>query len=271
MESTTIIILAYIIIPIFAAVLGGWVGAYFGRKYQDFTEEKKMAEVREIAIKALSILKKYSKQPYSNAEDEFNTSLSITDKRCIIVLLHKLGIPVFIPANEQFDIHRIHFSSRIVDGDDIDGIILQINQKHCDKLFFLDAESYFISNIQFTAIREVGKKYVKEVLSKSILNRDTKQVSYPNDWASKFGPGEFFAVRILHEQACTDMLYDQRGYAIQEKMDQILREIDMGIWDNCLFGNYEMYRNAKAQIEMSTVFQSMALASQRVENGGKQA
>ena len=44
----------------------------------------------------------------------------------------------------------------------------------------------------------------------------------------------------------------------------MLREIDMGIWDNCLFGSYEMYRNAKAQIEMSTVLQSMAKVQQQV-------
>ena len=257
-------ILAYILIPILTAVLGGCVGAYFGSKFQEYKEEKKMAELRGIAIKALAIIRKYAKQSYKNAEDEFNTSLTITDKRCIIVLLHKLGIPVFVPANERFDIHRIHFANLMVDSDEIDGIILQIQQKHCDHLFFLDAETYFSSNLQFTAIREVGKKYVKEVLSKSIYNKDTKQVLYPDNWVSKFGLGEYFAVRILHEQACIDLLYDQRGNAIPEKMDQMLREIDMGIWDNCLFGNYEMYRNAKAQIEMSTVFQSMALAQQKV-------
>lgn len=78
-----------------------------------------------------------------------------------------------------------------------------------------------------------------------------------------FGLGEYFSIRILHEQACTEILYDQRGNAKPEKIEQMLREIDMGIWDNCLFGNYEMYRNAKAQIEMSTVFQTMAKASQR--------
>ena len=54
------------------------------------------------------------------------------------------------------------------------------------------------------------------------------------------------------------------GAFFESKMDQMIRVIDMGIWDNCLFGNYEMYRNAKAQIEMSTVFQSMALAQQKV-------
>lgn len=265
MEPTTFNISVYVFIPILSAVLGGWVGAYFGSKYQESKEEKKMAEVRGIAIKALTVLKKYSKQFYCNAENEFNTSLTITDKRCVIVLLHKLGIPVSVPANEKFDIHRIHFASRIVDADEIDGIILQIQQKHCDNLFFLDAETYFTSNLHYTALREVGKKYVKEVLSQSIFNKETKQVSYPDGWVSKFGLGEYFAIRILHEQACTDILYDQKGYAIPEKMDQMLREIDMGIWDNCLFGSYEMYRNAKAQIEMSTVLQSMAMAQQQVK------
>lgn len=264
MSPTTFNILAYILVPILTAVLGGCVGAYFGSKFQEYKEEKKMLELRDIAVNALIIIRKYTKQSYSNAEDEFNTSLTITDKRCIIVLLHKLGIPVFVPANERFDIHRIHFANLIVDSDEIDGIILQIQQKHCDHLFFLDAETYFSSNLQFTAIREVGKKYVKEVLSKSIYNKETKKVSYPDGWVSKFGLGEYFAVRILHEQACIDLLYDERGNTIPEKMDQMLREIDMGIWDNCLFGNYEMYRNAKAQIEMSTVFQSMAMAQQKV-------
>lgn len=265
MELTSFNIFVYILIPILAAVLGGWVGAYFGSRYQENKEEKKLTEVRNIAVKALRIIRKYAKQEYSKAEDEFNTSLTITDKRCVIVLLHKLGVPVFVPANERFDIHRIHFASRIVDTDEIDGIILQIQQKHCDNLFFLDAETYFTSNLHYTAIREVGKKYVKEVLSQSVFNKESKQVTYPDGWVSKFGLGEYFAIRILHEQACTDILYDQKGYAIPKKMDQMLREIDMGIWDNCLFGSYEMYRNAKAQIEMSTVLQSMAMVQQQVK------
>ena len=265
MSLTTLDIFVYILVPILTAVLGGCVGAYFGSKFQDYKEEKKMSELRGIAIKALMIIKKYAKQSYKNAEDEFNTSLMITDKRCVIVLLHKLGIPVFVPANERFDIHRIQFANLIVESDEIDGIILQIQQKHCDNLFFLDAETYFSSNLQFTAIREAGKKYVKEVLSQSIYNKEKKQVTYPDGWMSKFGLGEYFAIRILHEQACIDVLYDQRGNAIPEKMEQMLREIDMGIWDNCLFGNYELYRNAKAQIEMSTVFQSMAMAQQQVK------
>lgn len=265
MEPTTFNIGAYILIPIFAAVLGGWVGAYFGNKYQKAKENEKMAEVRDIAIKALYIIRHYNGQTYVKAENQFNTDLTIAQKRTIIVLLHKLGIPVIVPANESFDIHRIHFAERTIDEKEIDGIMLQVNQRHCDNLFFIDAENYFGMNRQYTAVREVGKRYVKNVLAKSHCNNETKQVRYPDDWVKTFGLGEYMSLRILHEQACSDVIYDQNGNVIPERIEQIIHEIDMGLWDNCLFGNYEMYKNAKKQIEMSNALQSMALAQQQVK------
>ena len=56
MEPTAFTIGAYILIPILSAVLG----AYFGNIFQRAREDKKMAKVRNIAIKALKIIKKYS-------------------------------------------------------------------------------------------------------------------------------------------------------------------------------------------------------------------
>lgn len=265
MEPTFFTISAYILIPILTAVLGGWVGAYFGNNYQKAKEDEKMAEVRAIAIKALNIIYHYKGQSYVKAENQFNTDLTIAQKRITIVLLHKLGIPIVVPANETFDIHRIHFSERTIDEREIDGIILQINQRHCDNLFFIDAESYFGANRQYTTIREVGKRYIREVLAKSHYNSETKQTNYSPDWYKTFGLGEYLSLRYLHEQACFDVLYDQNGNAIPEKIEQILHEIDMGLWDNYLFGNYEMYKNAKSQIEMANAFQK-ALTQQQQMN-----
>lgn len=258
MEPTTFNIGAYILIPILAAVLGGWVGAFFGNKYQKAKENEKMADVRNIAIKALGIIKKYSKQSYCMAENEFNTSLTITDKRSVIVLLHKLGIPIFVSTNDTFDIHKIHFADRIIDKDEIEGVEFQITQKHCDHLFYIDAENYFNSNRQLTAIRDVGKKYIRNVLANSISDNKTKQVHYPDGWVKNFGPGEYLSIRILHEQACLDIVYDSSGKADPNRIEQMIHEVDMGIWDNCLFGNYEMFKNAKMQINMSNFIQTWA-------------
>ena len=265
MEPTTFNIGAYVLIPILATVLGGWVGAFFGNKYQKAKEDEKMREVRAIAIKALNVIRHYKDQSYINAENQFNTDLTVAEKRTIIVLLHKLGIPIIVPTNEAFDIHRIHFADRIIDEREIDGIVLQINQRHCDNLFFIDAESYFGANRQYITVREVGKRYVREVLAKSHYNSETKQTTYNPDWVKTFGLGEYLSLRYLHEQACFDVLYDQNGNAISEKIDQILHEIDLGLWDNYLFGNYEMYKNAKSQIEMANAFQRVFSQQQQID------
>lgn len=66
------------------------------------------------------------------------------------------------------------------------------------------------------------------------------------------------SLRILHEQACTDLLYDQQRNAIPDKIKQIEKEIGMGLWDTYLFGNYELYKNSKVQIGMSNTFQVLA-------------
>ena len=93
MELTALNIGAFILVPILTAVLGGWVGAFFGSKYRKNEELEEKEKIRSIAIKALNIIKSYSKKSYREAEGEFNKSLSIAEKRTIIVALHKLGIP----------------------------------------------------------------------------------------------------------------------------------------------------------------------------------
>ena len=119
-----------------------------------------MAKVRDIAINALNIIKHYNGQSYTKAENQFNTDLTIAQKRTIIVLLHKLGIPIIVPANETFDIHRIHFAERIIDEKEIDGIILQVNQKHCDNLFFLRAENETSPEISSNQTSQISDRLV---------------------------------------------------------------------------------------------------------------
>lgn len=104
MELTWLNLVAYILIPILTAGIGGWVGAYFGDKYRRDKESKEKEIVRDIAVKALNILKSYAKKSYREAEGEFNRAMSIAEKRTVIVALHKLGIPLGVPSNESFNI-----------------------------------------------------------------------------------------------------------------------------------------------------------------------
>lgn len=80
MELKTVEIIVYVLIPILTAVLGGWVGAYFGNKYREDKESHEKEIVRNIAIKALNILKSYAGKSFREAEGEFNKSMSIAEK-----------------------------------------------------------------------------------------------------------------------------------------------------------------------------------------------
>ena len=250
MEWTLLNTIAFILIPILTAVLGGWIGAYFGNKYRENKESREKERVRNIAIKALNILKSYSRRSYREAEGEFNKALSIAEKRTIIVSLHKLGVPFGIPSNETFNIREIHFVDTIVKEDDLDGIILQITKGYCDNLFYLDPDSYFSSNFTLFAIRNAGKKYVSEVLAKSKVDTNTKKLTEPLDLGTVFTLGEFKAIQVLREQVRDQMYFDQNGQPIKEKIETLLKDIDLGLWDSYLLWNYENYQSVKAQIQM---------------------
>lgn len=238
------------IIPILTAVLGGWVGAYWGFKLQGNKEKREKEIVRNIAIKALDILKSYSGKSYREAEGEFNKAISIAEKRTIVVALHKLGIPFGVPSNETFNIREIHFVDTIVIDSDIDGIVLQISKGYCDNLFYIDPDTYFASNFTLFAMRNAGKKYVKEILAKSKVNTDTNQLIEPVDLGSIFTLGEFKAIQVLREQVRDQMYFDKNGQPIEEKINSLLKDIDLGLWDSYLIWNYENYQSVMAQIRM---------------------
>ena len=253
MELTWLNLVAYILIPILTAGIGGWVGAFFGDKYRKDKESKEKEIVRDIAVKALNILKSYAKKSYREAEGEFNKAMSIAEKRTVIVALHKLGIPFGVPSNESFNIRKIHFVDTMVNEDDIDGILIQISKGYCDTLFYIDPDSYFSSNFTLFAMRNAGKKYVTEILAKSKVNPDTKIMTEPIELGSIFTLGEFKAIQVLREQVRDQMYFDKNGEPIKERIDTLLKDIDLGLWDSYLMWNYENYQSVKAQVQMGQI------------------
>ncbi len=242
--------MANFVIALLTALIGGLIGTYFGARFLNMREESKMQRVRDIAIKALNLIKKYAKQSYRNAENDFNTSLSITEKRMVIVALHKLGVPIGVPSNEVFNIRKVFFVNTTIEEDEIDGIILQINKGFCDNLFYIDPDTYFAANYTQFAMRNAGKKYVSEVLAKSRVNVATNQLIEPIDLGTIFSLGEFKAIQVLRDQVRDQMYFDKNGLPIKEKIESLLKDIDLGLWDMYLMWNFEAYQNVKAQNQM---------------------
>lgn len=255
-----------LLLSLLTAVVGGLIGTYFGAKFVQIGGENKIKKVRDIARKALNILARYAKQSYIEAENEFNNTLSITEKRTIIVALHKLGIPIGIPYNEVFSIKKIRFVDKIIEKDEIEGMIMQINQGYCDRLFYLDPDTYFASNYTLFAMRNAGKKYVSEILSKSKVDVDKNILIEPVDLGQVFSLGEFKAIQVLRDQVRDQMYFDKNGQPVKEKIDSLVRDIDLGLWDSYLMWNYEAYQNTKVQIQMGQFINNHNFANSNPSN-----
>lgn len=265
MDTTNIII--SIIVTLLSGAIGAIIGTYYGALFAAKRQERRLRDVRYIALKGISILKKYARrnQSYDLAADDFNNSMSIAEKRAVIVALHKLGVPVQVLTNEAFNIAKLSFAHQIIDKDELDAISNQIELGHCDNLFFMDPEKYFDDNLRQKTLRSLAKRWVREVLLHSNLSEDRVTVTYPADWFKSFSLGERYAILVLKERIATEEYFDSNRQIIQSSIDLLLRDIDCGLWDNCLYWDYTNYKSVVSSMSTNMIVEEM------FRNNGKAA
>ena len=261
------------LLPLISGAIGALIGTYGGSYFLHWKQEKKIKNVRSMAVKALDIFKEYAQQKktFVDTANEFNTKLSISEKRAVVVALHKLGIPFETPTKDAFDIKNIRFKDIVIDKDEINTMIVQINKGNCDNHFFTDIESYFTSNLRLNAVRNVGKKYVEEVQAKSYIEKEKPDtIINPIDWHKQFTPGEFQTILVLRTQLANTDYFSQNGQADSKKIKDLIREIEIGLWDNYLFYDYESFTNIRAQHNLANVVQNMIMMNQQQVNNAPQ-
>lgn len=258
------------LLPLISGAIGALIGTYGGSYFLHWKQEKKIKNVRSTAVKALDIFKEYAqhKKSYADSANEFNTKLNVSEKRAVVVALHKIGVPFEISTKDDFDIKNLRLKDIIIDRDEIDAMIQQIEKGNCDNLFFIDIESYFTSNLRLNAVRNVGKKYVEEVQSKSRVEKDAPNtiVSQP-DWHKVFSPGELQIIFVLRIQLANTAYFLPDGNADPVKMKTLIREIEIGLWDNYLFWEYESYQNIRAQHNLANIIQNAVMGQQMMNIG----
>lgn len=258
------------LLPLISGAIGALIGTYGGSYFLHWKQEKKIKNVRSMAVKALDIFKEYAqhKKSYADSANEFNTKLNVSEKRAVVVALHKIGVPFEISTKDDFDIKNLRLKDIIIDRDEIDAMIQQIEKGNCDNLFFIDIESYFTSNLRLNAVRTVGKKYVEEVQSKSRVEKDAPNtiVSQP-DWHKVFSPGELQIIFVLRIQLANTAYFLPDGNADPVKMKTLIREIEIGLWDNYLFWEYESYQNIRAQHNLANIIQNAVMGQQMMNIG----
>lgn len=259
--------LASWLIPILTAAIGALIGTFGGAWFLYRRQEDKIENVRLIAIKALKIFLEYAKQKQSfvEASSEFNTKINVSEKRAIVVALHKLGVPFEPPTNDILNIKRLNFKDVVIDKDEIKTMISQINKGNCDNHFYTDIESYFTSNLRLNAVRNAGKKYVKEVLANSCIDKSNSNVIInPDDWSKRLTPGELQTILVLRHQLANTDYFLTNGNADLEKIKILIREIEIGLWDNYLFYDYDAFMSIRAQSSLANAVQNIISNNQPV-------
>ena len=120
-------------------------------------------------------------------------------------------------------------------------------------------------------MRNAGKKYVSEVLAKSRVNVATNQLIEPMDLGTIFSLGEFKAIQVLRDQVRDQMYFDKNGLPIKEKIESLMKDIDLGLWDMYLMWNFEAYQNVKAQNQMGQYISNLPLFGMPPKNSPSEA
>lgn len=239
---------------LFSGLVGALVGTYFGARMIYYFSDKKNRAVRNIAVKALTIFNKYAKSngKYNEATDEFNKILTLTEKRTVLVSLHKAGLPIAIPETGIINIAKVTFEEKAIDKELIFEMIGQIESGNCDNFFYQDPESYFSSDYRIRALRNLGKRFVKEVVSSSKKEKDTSNIIFSQDISTIFTSGELRTLQVIRQVLFFSDDYDNQGNFKKERINSLIKEIEMGLWDNYLLMPAETFYSLIAQNNLNT-------------------
>lgn len=242
-------ICGYIIVPLFAAFIGTWWGA---RKLIQFKEQEK-EKVRSIALKAIEIFKKYAKNNnlYNSSESDFNNSMTIAEKRAVLVALYKLGIPIAIPLDGEFIIEKVSFLDREIDKNNLEEIESQIRNGYVDSLFFDDPDKYFNKDLRIKTLRNLAKRYVNDVMRYSHSDEEGKEAIFDVNYNDIFTYFEANAILVFREKTLSDAFYKKGKPVDKQKLEKLIIDIDQGLCDMYFNIDVAFYINLVNQRKIS--------------------
>ncbi len=247
---------ASLIVSLLAALSAAYLAYSSG-----YVQLRQKKQIREIAIKSLNIFMSYIDKKdvalFSDANKEFNKVLSNVEKRMILVCLSKIGIPVLPPLYSELNFDNIEFENIKIIKNDISSMILSIKNGNCDQLFFLDAENYLSEGVKINAMREIAKKIVEKAIRGSKMSEDGCIIFKNSAWKKEFNIIELNITEVFYEKNRDVYYYNSNMDVDDEKIDRLIKDIDLGLWDGYLRIDFEYYKNIKIQNDLFGKFASV--------------
>lgn len=245
-----------------SGIFGAFIGTFLGALLLWRFNERKTFKTRKIALRAIGLLKKYGKShgDYSKANEEFNSTLNLVEKRSVLVALDKLGIPFIKSEDGAFNIKKVQLQKVEIDITELDDMAEQIEAGNCDSFFFEDVERYFTEGARIVVLRRLAARWVNEVLSKSSCQNGT--VTYPNDWGEKFTWGEKLNIGTFRFNVVSSEYFQENGTPNAERLRSLIEEIHIGLWDSYITWSFDAYQNMQSATNLN--LQVMKLAENAV-------
>ena len=194
--------------------------------------------------------------------------MAVSSKGLVLVALCKLGIPVVRSVDDSFHIENVRFEHEEIDKETIELMIGQVNKGNCDDLFSSDVETYFSSNTRLMAVRAVAKKYVDIDFAYCYYDKQKDQIMHTKIATDLFTPGKLNILAVFKLRSSWDTFFDLNGKVILEKLNNLKKEIDLGIWDTYLFWDSESYLNIQTQNRMANVITNVVLQNLEAQQKG---
>ena len=84
----------------------------------------------------------------------------------------------------------------------------------------------------------------------------------PVTWENLFSLGELKPIMVFKDQVNIPLNFDARGNPKKDKIESLLKEIELGLWDTYLMWNYEAYQNARNQLQLGQMFTKLPINTQ---------
>lgn len=252
-----------IMATILSGIIGAFIGTFLGALLLWRFNERKTFKTRKIALRAIELFKKYGKShgDYSKANEEFNSSLNLVEKRSVLVALDKLGVPFLKSEDGAFNIKRIQLQKVEIDVAELDDMAGQIKEGNCDSFFFEDVDRHFTEGARIVVLRRLAVRWVDEVLSKSSCQNGT--ITYPNDWTDKFTWGEKLNIGTFRFNVVSSEYFQENGAPSVDRLKSLVEEISIGLWDSYITWSFDAYQNMQSATNLNV--QMMKLAENAVK------
>jgi hypothetical protein len=132
-------------------------------------------------------------------------------------------------------------------------MIDQIKSGHCDTLFYKDIEPYFQNDLKIKALRKVAIRYIEEVFKK--ITYVNEKPIFPNQWGDSFSYTDNKFIKVFIEEILHPHFFDESTYCVRnDRLDQLIKDVQNGYWDNYFNYDYTIYTNNKKQVEFYSAF-----------------